>query len=815
MRNKILLGILSIVILLSVATAVGTYTYAWLSAGQPVAFDAEGSAVAGYFYSGTGTKDDPYTLTNAKHVYNLAWLQYLGVFNNEKDENGNVIQFYFEIHENLAALTGSDTIDMKTYQNGDWQVIPPIGTTEYPFIGVFDGNGYTISNAVIANEIGADAITQYPPSVGQEVHNAEVIGFFGVIGEYNGTGVVSEDQLKVLGVSNLKLNNVTIQTSTEESLAGLLAGFVNGNLTNVLISSGTITAGSGVSAFQTTFTDGFVLNPNSALSGYSLIGDYNTTKINWLGGPLDGPTSDSGTNSGFGGSIDMLTLAKRVTYMFGAGTPESMINMGDDQYAPNSSIRDLYHIYGRTQVTKSFSYQVNDYFAFADNTYLPLNIETSNVTQEYYTAKKAEVLLNNTGYIVGNGNAKGMNDPTTQLWTVPVGKLYYALKGYTTNSSNLNNYTSVTYDNTKLQILTIDVNGNYHVIGDTYNGLTAGSSHYYSNSNVGTAYNATVTPWDDEDLGFTQYLTGAKVRDKITDLLKGGRVSALKLGSVPTTTNVLSVSVNLGSTPVNSLVKGTIHFSLDRAGVITMGLATISGTTMSAPYTIVSANMPTLYRVTRDAQTKNITNLQAIETIHTKDGLYAYNGFYEKSATEKVAIDNTWTPVYDYDMMGYLSIKRDGSGTFINQYTNSLFYFEIPVGPGEYVFGCQKGQSIAVDPTALILFMDIGANAGGSNGTTTPGTTANPTGYINGVYFMDSDGKPITQQVSNEKETVTTAVAFEVKLKDVAGASISYLGSDTNGNLNVVLEPWTGNLDVTLVKAEVKTTKKEDNTTGS
>ena len=819
MRNKILLGILSVVIVLSVATAVGTYTYAWLSAGQPVEFLAEGSAVAGYFAGGIGTKDDPYILTNAKHVYNLAWLQYLGVFN-EVDSSGNLKQqYYFEV---------ANDIDMSALvDNTSYQVIPPIGTTQYPFVGVFyggeTGKEKTISNAIIANEIGSGAITQSPPSVGQEVHNAEIIGFFGVIGEFDGKGVVSEDQLKVLGVSDLKLENVTIQTSTEESLAGLLAGFVNGNLTNVLISSGTITAKPGVSALTGTFGE-IKLNPNSALSGYSLIGDYNTTKINWTGGPLDGPTSDSGTNSGFGGSIDMFSLAKRVTYMFRVGSEGSPDSSSFK--VPIKSVRDNNHVNAYSfKYNTDFDYE-NEFeqvLSFRHGTYLPLNIDLDKLSQSNYTSSSTEhVLSTNTGYIVGKYKVAASSQPLSVSGRL-VGQLCNSMQGGSASTGAWKNlqYTDAVDNN--LQILTIGTDGNVYVIGDTYNGLTSTDAPFAVYQNQGI----TVQRYDSEILHLTQYAdsTANQVRRKLGVLLKQpGMMYGLRFSTQPPnlTTGVtddkagvlnLGTAVTLGSKSVNSLVQDSIHFALDGNGVITIVLGTISTNfnaivgEKSGIQTIYPASymMPMLYQVERDSD-GDIVNLLAIRTICRDNTTGAIS--YNDTITNGQAPSGK-TLLYSFDIMGRLvnsSSSVDGEDA---AYMQSLFYFELPVSQGEYVLG---GNGTASN---FILYLDIGANAGGSGGTTTPGPTVNPTGYINGVYFMDSAGNPITQQVSNEKETVTTAVAFEVKLKDAAGASISYLGSDTNGNLNVVLEPWTGNLDVTLVKAEVKTTKKEDNTTGS
>ena len=75
--------------LVGILVGAATVAFAWLTPGQNVPVSAEGSAVASYFARGTGTSEDPYILNQPKHVYNLAWLQYLGTFN-VTDENGTI-----------------------------------------------------------------------------------------------------------------------------------------------------------------------------------------------------------------------------------------------------------------------------------------------------------------------------------------------------------------------------------------------------------------------------------------------------------------------------------------------------------------------------------------------------------------------------------------------------------------------------------------------------------------------------------------------------------------------------------------------------
>ena len=131
-----------------------------------------GETVGSYFKSGKGTEDDPYLLDNPVHVYNLAWLQYIGYFNNGQEENGTGTvdaedQVYFKL---------DGDIDMSGFNSA----IPPIGTAKYPFIGNFDGSGYTISNCETSNDF---ADTKKHPSIITDIEDAECVGFFGVVGK--------------------------------------------------------------------------------------------------------------------------------------------------------------------------------------------------------------------------------------------------------------------------------------------------------------------------------------------------------------------------------------------------------------------------------------------------------------------------------------------------------------------------------------------------------------------------------------------------------------------------------------------------------
>ena len=148
-RTKILGAIvLSAVSLLGVTSA----SLAWFVTATTVTGNTNwtGFTDGGYYESGHGTYNDPYIISSPKHLYNLAWLQDIGKYNQDTNDDGNLDnQLYFKL---------KNDIDMSGY------VLPPIGTEQYPFLGKFDGNNCTISNLTTSNHF-SDYGTNHPKNV--------------------------------------------------------------------------------------------------------------------------------------------------------------------------------------------------------------------------------------------------------------------------------------------------------------------------------------------------------------------------------------------------------------------------------------------------------------------------------------------------------------------------------------------------------------------------------------------------------------------------------------------------------------------------
>ena len=308
MKRKLSIALLGGITLFS-GLAVAAGTLAWFVPLAKIEKDdnpLSGSSSGAYFAYGNGiptTAEHPenrvYGITVPRHLYNLAWLQYLGYFN-LNEENGK--QYYFELGDNID-MTG-------------W-VLPPIGTELRPFIGNFNGNGYVISGLTVSNKFSD--FKRHPGVVtsGNFVQ-PHIMGFFGVVGDYNskyGTG--TEYSSAANEFSNTGLTGLTVKTYLADSLMGVAAGYVSGNMKNIAVDASTIDLDSSITGSTTSY-GGFTDN----ISDFSLVG-YTTNKkqvkkvdetiydIN-IGSGHEFNATEQGDTTGWGGSIDMESVLNRL-----------------------------------------------------------------------------------------------------------------------------------------------------------------------------------------------------------------------------------------------------------------------------------------------------------------------------------------------------------------------------------------------------------------------------------------------------------------------------------------------------------------------
>lgn len=300
----------SLAALLIIVISFSAISFAWLASGKYLNFPSSfgGSATPAYFAGGDGSEDNPFRITNAVHLYNLAWLQYLGYFNRREGFNNDRDQTYFEL--------GKD-VDMRG------RAIPPIGTEEYPFIGKFDGNGHKVTNLTISNKKGTGDLVYAPTNAkfsndilrfvdDSKAHDIEIVGMFGVTGDYDGyfnkykAGGHTVDGT-IASVSNFYVDKIHVRSNSAKTLAGLAAGYIGGNFSNVGVYRSDIKFAANAQANG--------VAGEGVLSKYSLVGAYNEDLITW---------DDIGGTTGWGGSIDMKSLFTRLKEF--KSTPTSYVD---------------------------------------------------------------------------------------------------------------------------------------------------------------------------------------------------------------------------------------------------------------------------------------------------------------------------------------------------------------------------------------------------------------------------------------------------------------------------------------------------------
>ena len=257
-------------------------TVAWfISTIKITNINGTGTTDAAYFAYGTGTAEDPYGISEIRHLSNLSWLQYKGQFDDRP--------YYFELANDIN-------------DDGEQYVMPPIGTETHPFIGVFDGNGYTVHNIKVTNDY--TSFTRKPHNITYTQADAEVVGFFGVVGNLDGEAYSSQTN----SLHDVTLENLTVESVTNNTLIGLAAGYVNADMSGVKVGTSTIKTNG--NAAKTAYTD--------KLSDYGLVG-Y-TTKTGSSGtfeqrlSQYYNSKSD-GDDPGWGGSIAIKDLYTRLDTM--------------------------------------------------------------------------------------------------------------------------------------------------------------------------------------------------------------------------------------------------------------------------------------------------------------------------------------------------------------------------------------------------------------------------------------------------------------------------------------------------------------------
>ncbi|MDE6014068.1 MAG: hypothetical protein K2G50_03885, partial [Anaeroplasmataceae bacterium] len=369
--------------LISLGLAVLTFVlvlipcvYGWATNFYVRDIIVDAGVIGGYFAGGNGTEERPYEIANKRHLYNLAWLQYMGNFNHKSSTNEEEYEtYYFKLSNDLDC---------------EGMVLPPIGTSDNPFISVFDGGGYTISNLKVSNNY--NELEQHPNNVNvTNYQGVNIIGFFGIVGKYTGTEnngltipVVADGQggtSVITDVHDFYLDNLEINSNKANSLVGLLAGYVSGNVSNIGIHYSWFNMASSVTNID-----------QKKVSNYALIGDYN---INGEGG-IDWVDKPEGGAIGYGTSTDIKELKDKMQALNGtSGTPA----INASQYLPFSGTGEII-TEGGTNIGEVADENNIGYYTGSDIKIYEKNKSEIDSTHFYYPSGESNGIwtLPHTGY---------------------------------------------------------------------------------------------------------------------------------------------------------------------------------------------------------------------------------------------------------------------------------------------------------------------------------------------------------------------------------------------------------------------------------
>ncbi len=766
MKKYVNTRVLLLFCLCALLLAGAAVTYAWY---RPIKLNfapakVDGSIRASYFESGDGSQAQPFVIAKPEQFYNLAWLQYLGKFN-EAGENGTIPTTYFRL---------SADIDMTGY------VLPPVGTEKYPFVGNFDGKGRTVTGLEIA------APTDLP--IEGEYEKPQIVGAFGVVGTMGDT----KDSITIDGqkytyssaaneVKNVTFKGLTVETQTTNALIGLAAGYVNGTLTNVGIQlDNTLMSNLDIKLNTSP------LNAISAnLSDHSLVGytkDVETDTSNTVKHyqptaaqgtfTAKGETGDDETTGG--GSLNVSSLYDRVKAISAAAAQSGRIKTYYDDSGDNwkkgsfTLLDDKDYLFGKARTgeywTGGYTYNLSNLASGsiyrisngsqglvspqltigfggvvknADSRFnaLPWTVEGAGENWRIYT------LLNGiTYYLVPTGD--GLSTTTIAdnagVWTIEGRKISSGGKYLAYNSGwklaetatelfFAQCSTSNDADNLLDTYAPLVVDGEYKATSENTGYIVGGTSNH--GTNIGsTDGDIRVLKHSYSDIDTTSE-TGYFEKGSdggITDI----KTITFLQGTVDTTANSVYAKAKSHFIEALNKDKDSIYSLRFQGGVvdrvITAGkvqIGTSEKTDYQMPESCIDFNISS-GKLAFFASSHGVSNTRSFFSLHqiTRNGgeitaikeiskIYASgSGYVYAYAGEEDPYDGADGCELKFDTSILTEQRQDASTLGNSQGAGTkLYYFEIPLNQGEYALG-------AVANGAALMYLDIGV--GDSAGVT-------------------------------------------------------------------------------------------------
>ncbi len=303
--------LLIVTIALLLGTVLGSATYAWLAGSGTIPCTlVEGSILTQYFHCGTGAEDNPFVITRPVHFYNLVYLyqrkpgfadnNYYYQLGYDLNNDGQ-LEFY-NYGDNGVIIDGqySSELNMNYYRNGEGlgDALLPVGTSDIPFNGTFNGNNLTVKNLHIRS-------TQ---TIGEVTYGSSDVGIFGYV---NATATISDVYFKDVTISltgadpavvcegNTEVHDVNGDDVQDKVYVGYLAGHIKTSATvdRVYINNCTVTGGT---------------RADSNFGYFGCVEDTGTGHVAVQLGSTISTLRGAGNESGFGGSLNMTGLFSRV-----------------------------------------------------------------------------------------------------------------------------------------------------------------------------------------------------------------------------------------------------------------------------------------------------------------------------------------------------------------------------------------------------------------------------------------------------------------------------------------------------------------------
>ena len=766
MKKYVNTRVLLLFCLCALLLAGAAVTYAWY---RPIKLNfapakVDGSIRASYFQSGDGSQAQPFEIAKPEQFYNLAWLQYLGKFN-EAGENGVIPTTYFYL---------SADIDMAGY------VLPPVGTEKYPFVGNFDGKGNTVTGLKIA------APTDLP--IEGEYEKPQIVGAFGVVGTMGDT----KDSITIDGlnytyssaaneVKNVTFKGLTVETQTTNALIGLAAGYVNGTLTNVGIQlDNTLKSNLEIKLNTSPLNDNFTNLSDHSLVGYTKDVETDTSNTVKHYQPTaargtftaKGETGDDETTGG--GSLNVSSLYDRVKAISAAATKSGKIktyydDSGDNWKKGSFTLLDgTDYLFGKARTgeywTGGYTYNLSNLASGsiyrisngsqglvspqltigfggvvknADSRFnaLPWTVEGAGENWRIYT------LLNGiTYYLIPTGDSLSTTTiaDNADVWTIEGRKISSGGK-YLAYSSGW----KLVETATELFFALCSTSNDADNLLDTYAPLVVDGEYKATSENTGyivggTSNHGTTIADTNGDIRVLKHAySNIDTTSETGYFEKGsdGGITDIKTitflqGTVDTTANSVYAKAKSHFIEALNKDKDSIYSLRFQGGVvdrvITAGrvqIGTSEKTDYQMPESCIDFNISS-GKLAFFASSHGVSNTRSFFSLHqiTRDGseitaikeiskIYAYgSGYVYAYAGEEDPYDGANGYELKFDTSILTEQRQDASilGNS-NGAGTKLYYFEIPLNQGEYALG-------AVANGAALMYLDIGV--GDSAGVT-------------------------------------------------------------------------------------------------